>query len=450
MKHLSFRAIPLGRLALLSLLLLAACTPASTVFPTDTQPAPAVSMDPTASPAPTPNLMAQVRVVDIGWSPLSEHLAYTSTLGALFLTGPDGENPQPLFVLDNCQVCDPRLEWSPDGSHLLVTAHGLGAAGLAGLWLVPLEGEASAIVEPFQSQHPLIARWSPQGDAVAFLREGEVWLYSLDDAQSSARTNLGQNPILESSEPYDRASGLAWAPDGSRLALEVTGNFPSPYSGIALLDLASGETRLLVNGGQAPGWSPDGERVTFQNGLGDWSAGATFDTYAVDTRSGDIFNLTRSNPAYHPFFQTSAGYLPSPYQTGAVSWSLTGAYLYPTLTFSTEYPMSERGPEQGFIIRSDPQTITAEHLGSAEQWYVYPTWLSDGSSAYLAALPEASTAWTHQVVAAFMNDTQVWEGEALIRAAAWSPDGSRLALALAQEGLDLFRQIQIVFPRLEK
>jgi hypothetical protein len=449
MPKTSQHASPLARLALLSLLLIAGCTPAPAVLRTDA-PAPTLPLEPTASPAPTTNTMTQVLVVDIGWSPLSEHLAYTSNLGALFLTGPDGENPQPLFVLDNCQLCDARLEWSPDGSRLLITAHGLGAAGLAGLWLVPLEGEATVIVEPFSSQHPLIARWSPTGEAFAYLREGEAWMYSLSSAQSISLTSLSQNPIIESSEPYDRASGLAWAPSGTMLALEVTGNFPSPFSGIALLDLASGETRLLVNGGQAPGWAPDGERVTFQNVMGDWSAGATFDTYAVHIRTGDIFNLTRSNPSYDPFFQTSAGYLPSPYQTGPVSWSPAGAYLYPALTFPTEYPMGERGPEQGFIIRSDPQTITAEHLGSSERWYVYPTWLSNGSAAYLSAQPEASTAWTHKVAAAFIDNNQVWEGEALIRTAAWSPDGSRLALVLEREDLDLFRQIQIVFPRLEQ
>ena len=84
-------------------------------------------------------------------------------------------------------------------------------------------------------------RWSPIGDLIAFLRDGQVWLIDPD----------GSNPRLLASEESPYSPGLSWSSDGKWL---VAAN----EHGVRLIEAASGMILPLAftRGYAAPAWRP--------------------------------------------------------------------------------------------------------------------------------------------------------------------------------------------------
>jgi hypothetical protein len=92
------------------------------------------------------------------------------------------------------------------------------------------------------------ARWSPRGDRIAFLSGGpESARLAVHDLES------GTTETFE-----HRASDLAWAPDGMRIAYTGTGAGEDEWrQTVHVLDLGSKKTTPLVAGSN-PAWSADG------------------------------------------------------------------------------------------------------------------------------------------------------------------------------------------------
>ena len=124
-------------------------------------------------------------------------------------------------------------------------------------------------------------RWAPGGNAIAFLKGGQLWTMKADGSAKRQLTTLG-------------AAGPSWAPDGRTIAfaaLSCTGGpgvyrisataaagtapevlFPSSCRGEALPGAATTATagtgslsdRLRTD--DAVAWSPDGSKVAFRGG----------------------------------------------------------------------------------------------------------------------------------------------------------------------------------------
>jgi TolB protein len=98
------------------------------------------------------------------------------------------------------------------------------------------------------------AAWSPDGNTIAFTKDGDVFTVRLDGS-SPLRLTVGE-----------RVAEPEWSPDGSRIAVQ-DGN-----GGVAIVSVGnSAITRLdQANADMTPDWSPDGASIVFasrRNGL---------------------------------------------------------------------------------------------------------------------------------------------------------------------------------------
>ena len=139
---------------------------------------------------------------------------------------------------------------------------------------------------------------SPQGDRVAYVatRDGlfDVFVAPTVGGGEPVKLLDGQdNTSFESLRIL--SPGLAWSPDGRRLAVAVTSG---PDEAIALVDVETGAVDRRrpagVDAVVSVAWSPDGGRIAFEG-----VAGAQSDLYVLDLETDAVQNLTRDLYADH-------------------------------------------------------------------------------------------------------------------------------------------------------
>ena len=445
--------------------LLAACGPATMTTPKVTLPStetvlptakltftpPIATPLPTATPQPTSppiTMPRQVLPYTLTWDPSARWLAYATNDGQVWLQARDG-TPRPLSDVRIAGPGSLTPVWSPAGDRLLIYGSWeVEYRRWTVLWLVPVTtdraGPAQAIVPVTEVTPPVYqnegiiyrAAWSPDATRIAYSFQGEAWVHDLTTSQTQRLTHLTEEPlprpdVIDPDQFFSGVRGIAWSPTGDCLALELTCNCPSPWSGVAVVGIDGQDVRLLADGGVDAAWSPDGRWVSFRNTSGDWGPGMTYDYYAIEPDTGILINLTRSNPAWDPLQSPRAAYQDAPYQTANLRWRPDGHYLYEVLEFSQGREMP---PRRGFIVRADSETVLAEHLADDEAWYCFPAWLSDGRYAYLEVEP--GSAWgTVRMRRAVIEKMPVLTHSSEIAAAAWAPDGAALALVVRAEAL---------------
>jgi DNA-binding SARP family transcriptional activator len=104
-----------------------------------------------------------------------------------------------------------RVAWSPDGAQIVIDAavgHPDSADGYHRLYIIAADGPSISQLTA-QDASDAEPAWSPDGESIAFNREGELWVIRPDG--SGARRLLGgaTDPIV---------GDLAWSPDGRRIA----------------------------------------------------------------------------------------------------------------------------------------------------------------------------------------------------------------------------------------
>jgi len=209
--------------------------------------APVAELRLTANPPDDPILSAVI-------SPDAKYVAFADRSG-LFLrvisTGethsialPEGFKPRP-------------VAWFPDGNHVLVTKS-TDSYGDSSLWNVSVLGGA-----PRKIMDKADARGvSPDGKQIAFVRGGDlregIWVMSAD----------GENPHKVFGEPSDKFGGVAWSPDGKRLAFarfSYKTGFKVASASLWIVDLSTGQANsVLANQelGEALAW-PAKDRLVY-------------------------------------------------------------------------------------------------------------------------------------------------------------------------------------------
>ena len=134
--------------------------------------------------------------------------------------------------------------WHPDGRQMLLSFRG-------DLWLAAPGSAPRQLTETRAAETQ--AAYSPGGDILAFLRDGDLWLMAADGPASTAvrRTTVAQ--------PGIRLASYRWSPDGSRVAVLERDQRDVAVRGIP--DYLSEETRLVQIRRAYPGEEAGAQRV---------------------------------------------------------------------------------------------------------------------------------------------------------------------------------------------
>jgi Tol biopolymer transport system component len=136
--------------------------------------------------------------------------------------------------------------------------------------------------------------WSPEGREIAFSRQVEREGEAAHDAIIAVPALGGAERQLTTA--VTKTHGLAWSPDGQRLAITDTQSAHEP-DGIFLVSLETGEKQRLTGpprefrwGDWFPRLSPDGRTVAFLRG-----SGSHDDIFLVSVEGGEPRRLTSGN-----------------------------------------------------------------------------------------------------------------------------------------------------------
>jgi Tol biopolymer transport system component len=242
--------------ALLLVVALAWCAPASAADPSPSSAVP----DADASPP---------LVDDAAW------IAYQTDRGGegVWLIHPDGTGDHQVGAEFDGSFQLP--DWSPDGTRLVMTSRDTG--GTEPLFVYDLATDAYH--QLFACDDPCLGddepAWSPDGTRVAFIRALGPFVHSdvLDD-DVPADCGLWVGDVasgvveqLTSNEACDREVAPRWSPDGSTIAYfreRVADG--AVTDAIFTIDAAGGAERQLTDWGLAagyPDWSPDGQWIVY-------------------------------------------------------------------------------------------------------------------------------------------------------------------------------------------
>ena len=104
------------------------------------------------------------------------------------------------------------------------------------------------------------ASWSADGSMIAYERrtsnDPQIFVVNVSDGVSTRVTN----------EPQGAVDPGGWTPDGGSIVLSTFNPSIGQYSALSL-DLATGQTRLVVPDGSMPTLSPDGAWIAFNSWL---------------------------------------------------------------------------------------------------------------------------------------------------------------------------------------
>jgi Tol biopolymer transport system component len=200
----------------------------------------------------------------------------------LFVSAADGTAATPI-------LSDPALwplapQWSPDGS-LVAFSGGEGRGPAAVVGVVRADGSGVVWTESTGSIYPFPLDWSPDGTRLGWASE------------SGARSHLwvadanGDNAV-RLAEVIGTIEGIAWAPDGGRLAFHVVDYAPEfPTSSVTVIgaDGSVISTFAASDAGSmspeyfrgAPAWSLDGATIAISLTRGVALIGASDGVMAV-------------------------------------------------------------------------------------------------------------------------------------------------------------------------
>ena len=197
------------------------------------------------------------------WNAEGDQIAYVTDLDGhsdVYVSALEGGSPVRITADETEEFLG---DWSPDGEWLVFTRRGNEES--RGLWL---RNPAGVNLFRLTSDDDVGPVWSPDGDAIAFVRnvDGNRDIYLLlPEEDDDWRGPVKAQPLITSPEADHSPD---WAPDGDTLVYvsERDGN-PEIYT--LESDEDNPPQRLTTNEAEdsQPVWSPDGKRIAFVSDL---------------------------------------------------------------------------------------------------------------------------------------------------------------------------------------
>jgi hypothetical protein len=151
---------------------------------------------------------------------------------------PDGSGL--VYLTDNA-LFDGEPAWSPLGDRLAFVRDGEAASG--DLWVMNADGTGQVLLAAAPNDGRVASpAWSPVGDRIAFVAGNGLWITDLTGVTTQLDVGL-------------EVSGVAWSPNGDTLAISAEGN-------VWLVGTNGNGLTQLAPGGDAD-WSPDGQQLAF-------------------------------------------------------------------------------------------------------------------------------------------------------------------------------------------
>jgi Tol biopolymer transport system component len=244
---------------------------------------------------------------DSVWSPDGKSIAYTARVHGtrqVFARSIGSPDDAQLTTAGDCW----HLFWSPDGQLIYYSSGG-------NLWSVPAAaGTARPVLEKADA-----ASIHPDGKTLAFVRDGKVWISSLNGGQlkefwpgpidrpwditlsrfspDGSALALSANGVLwvlpyPSGRPRrfeataKSAYGVAWFPDSRSLLTAEPG--PADTGALVRITIADGNRQTIYTSTSSlfqPSVSPDGQRIAFSSGASEW------DVVEVAFSGGNVHTL---------------------------------------------------------------------------------------------------------------------------------------------------------------
>ncbi len=310
--------------------------------------------------------------------------------------------PAPLAlddVFDLELAGDPRP--SPDGERIVferVWMDRRNDRARSSLWIMKADGSELQPLTP-RDRSASSPRWSPDGERLAYLSGGQIWLHWLDSGREAQIADLGRS-----------ASNLAFSPDGETLAFVML--TPDPQS----LPVK------LPGRPEGAEWAPDPvyiDRLFYRaDGAGYLERGFR-QVYTLPAVGGSPSQRTEG-----------------PYNHGDISWTPDGAALLLTANRSGN---AEREPTRQDIFRLDLASGELEKLNPEPGPHSSPKMSPDGR--YLAWLGYEDRILSHQADRLYVQDLDSGQVRNLtedldrhVNGYHWAPNSRSLLIAYDHEG----------------
>ena len=342
---------------------------------------------------PQATSVPEVFTSQLVWTPNGKHIFFSRGYQGIFRVDVAGSELQaipedvPMGTPSSPGYALPAL--SPDGTQLAFVAQLGGLVQSTAIMVSALDGTGSHRLthDAEFNTHPA---WSPNGEEIAYIADGKLTVMRAD----------GTNARELVRSVYARAAALAWSPHGSRIAFVGVQNDPEHANAVFTVRPDGTEMTNLGATLSVPSWSPDGSRIAFLI-PGDGREVSLYTLDSVGTDPQKVWSLGQTNVRQ--------------------AWSLV-------------------------------------HTG---RWFGNLSWSPDGSAILYVSnngeVEVVSLDYANEMLRFQFGDTadntpvEELSGGTLVRAsgrwAAWSPDGSRIAIlsSLYQDGRSVTAHLEELY-----